>query len=211
MANIEWRMKGQYIKNCNCIATCPCDTVGVPYPDKGCEGMAGMHIDAGHFGDVKLDGLNWVVTYHWPGALHEGNGTIQPLIDQRATEAQRNALLQILSGQAGGDPWFEVLASLVTTIHDPQFLPVRWEFDKASRRATVQVPGFLETVSEPLRVPATGDEQQVIVRMPNGMEYKEFYVAKTAVLKGSGTIGFDHKNTHSSLAEVEHSHQGLRA
>lgn len=28
----SWRMKGQYIKNCNCIATCPCDTVGVPYP-----------------------------------------------------------------------------------------------------------------------------------------------------------------------------------
>jgi hypothetical protein len=28
MAQVEWKMKGEYMKNCNCIATCPCDTVG---------------------------------------------------------------------------------------------------------------------------------------------------------------------------------------
>ena len=58
MADVTWRMKGQYIKNCNCIATCPCDTVGFPHPDKGCEGMCGMHIVEGNFGDVPLSGLN---------------------------------------------------------------------------------------------------------------------------------------------------------
>jgi len=72
MTDAAWRMKGQYIKNCNCIATCPCDTIGFPYPEKGCEGMAGMHIVEGNFGDVKLDGLTWAVTYHWPGALSRG-------------------------------------------------------------------------------------------------------------------------------------------
>jgi hypothetical protein len=45
--------------------------------------------------------------------------------------------------------------------------------------------------------------------MPNGMEYKEMEVAATAVLKGTGAIKFDHKNTHSSLADVEHTHAGL--
>lgn len=210
MAKVQWRMKGQYIKNCNCIATCPCDTVGVPYPYKGCEGVVGMHIEQGHFGDVKLDGLNWAASFHWPGALHEGNGSMQPYIDAKATEGQRNALLAILSGQAG-DPWFEVLASVVTTLHDPQFVPITWAFDKPGRTARVVVPGFVETVSEPLTVPATGKEQEVIVRMPNGMECKEFQVARTAVLKGTGPIRFDHKGTHSTLADVEHSHQGLLA
>jgi hypothetical protein len=28
MGDVTWRVKGQYIKNCNCIATCPCDTRG---------------------------------------------------------------------------------------------------------------------------------------------------------------------------------------
>src|SRR5262245_14326326 len=184
MAATKWRMRGQYMKNCNCIAACPCDTTGFPYPEKGCQGMAGMHIIEGNFGDVPLDGLNWAVAYSWPGALHEGNGSLQPFIDQKATEEQRTALLTLLSGKVG-NAWFEVVASDVTTVHDPQFLPITWEFDKAGRRARVSVPGFLETQSRPLQIPATNDEQEVIVRMPNGMEYKEFYVAQTVALKGT--------------------------
>lgn len=210
MAKTEWRMKGPYVKNCNCIATCPCDTTGRPYPHPGCEGMSGMHIVQGNFGSMRLDGITWVATYYWPGALHEGNGVLQPFIDQKATPEQRNALLQILSGQAGGT-FFEILASIVVKVHEPQFVPIQFEFDKKKRMARVVVPGFLETTSEPLKVPATGDEQRVIVQMPNGFEYKEMEVAAAAVLKGTGPIKFDHKNTHSSLADVEHTHAGLVA
>ena len=210
MAQTQWRLKGQYIKNCNCIATCPCDTVGFPYPEKGCEGVAGMHITQGKFGNLKLDGLNWVVFYKWPGALHEGNGAVQAFIDKKATEAQRTALLTILSGKAG-NAWFEILSSIVTTVHDPQFVQITWEFDKKKRKARVRIPGFLETQSAPLKIPATDKEQQVIVRMPEGMEYKEFQVAQAVVLKGTGAIRFDHKNTHSSLAEVEHTQRGIQA
>ena len=210
MSKVPWRLKGQYIKNCNCVASCPCDTIGLPAPDKHCEGMAGMHIQQGNYGGVKLDGLSWAVTYHWPGALHEGNGTAQPFVDKSATEEQRSALLQIMSGKAG-NVWFEILASIITTFHEPQFLPITWEFDKKSRRAKVVIPGFLETVSAPLRIPATNDEQEVIVSMPNGMEYKQFQVAQAVVLKGTGPIKFDCVGTHSSLADIEHTEAGLRA
>jgi hypothetical protein len=203
-------MKGQYIKNCNCIAACPCDTTGFPAPDKGCEGMAGMHITQGNFGKVKLDGLSWVVVYSWPGALHEGNGTIQPFIDKKASQEQRNAILTILSGQAG-NAWFEVLASVVKTIHEPQFVPIKWKFNKQGRSARVSVPGFLETESAPLKIPATDDEQLVVVRMPNGMEYKEYYVAQAKILKGTGPVKFDYTGRHSSLAEVTQTHKGLQA
>jgi hypothetical protein len=210
MAAVKWTMRGQYMKNCNCIATCPCDTTGFPHPHKGCEGMAGMHIIEGNFGKVNLNGLNWVVVYSWPGALHEGNGSVQAFIDKKSSEEQRTAILTILSGKAG-DAWFEILASIVTTVHEPQFVPITWEFHKKKRTARVHIPGFLETRVAPLTIPATGDEQQVIVRMPNGMEYKEFQVAQSIVLKGTGAVKFDFKNTHSSLAEVEHTHKGLRA
>ncbi len=210
MSRVSWQMKGQYIKNCNCVASCPCDTSGFPGPQKHCEGMAGMHILEGKYGAIDLSGLTWAVTYHWPGALHEGNGSAQPFIDKKASEEQRTALLTIMSGQAG-NPWFEILASIITTFHEPQFLPITWEFDKKSRRARVVVPGFLETTSEPLKIPATGQEQEVIVRMPEGMEYKEFEVAQTVVLKGTGPIKFDCKGTHSGLAEVEHTQAGLQA
>ena len=204
----DWIMKGQYLKNCNCLATCPCDTTGFPAPHKFCEGMAGMNIQEGHFDGVDLSGLKWVASYHWPGALHEGNGTLEAFVDESATEAQRNALLTILTGQAGGT-FFEILSQIVTTVHGPYFVKIDWEFDKAKRRARVTIPGFLETTSEPLTVPPTGDEQRVIVRIPGGFEYKELEVAQTGILRGTGEIKYDWHHTHSSVAEVEHTPTGL--
>jgi hypothetical protein len=210
MAKLDWSIKGRYLKNCNCVATCPCDTVGIPYPDKGCEGMAGMHIEEGHFDNTRLDGLSWVVMYRWPGPLHEGNGSVQAFIDHKATQEQRDALLHILSGQAG-NVWFEFLASTVSKIHQPQFVPIEFEFDKKERKARVVIPEALETVSAPLVIPNTGQEHQVIVKMPQGMEYREMEVAQAMVLKGTAAIKFDHQNTHSSMAHVEQTHEGLRA
>ena len=206
----SWKMKGQYIKNCSCLATCPCDTIGVPAPNSFCEGVLGMNIQEGNFDGVSLSGLKWMAVFHFPGALHEGNGTMEAFVDERANEAQRNALLQILTGQAGG-PWFEILAQIVTKIEGPHFVRIEFQFDRAKRRARVSVPGFFETTSEPLTVPPTGEEQRVIVKMPGGFEYKEMEVAYAGTLKSNGAIKFDWQKTHSSLAEVEHTEKGLVA
>ena len=208
MAN--WRMKGEYLKNCNCLASCPCDTEGFPSPNKNCEGMAAMHITEGDFNGIKLDGLHWAGVVYWPGAMHEGNGSIQPLIDERASTEQRDALLQIMSGKNGGT-FFEILAAICPTVHPVQFVPFVWEFDHAGRRAKMSAGKFLKTASVPLTVPANGNLQRVIVRLPDGFEYKEMEVARSATLEVSGPIAFSHKNTHSSLAFVEHTQAGLLA
>ena len=208
MGKIEWLMKGRYLKNCNCVASCPCDTIGLPSPDKGCEGMAGMLIDQGHFGAVVLDGLSWVAMSRWPGPLHEGKGEIQPFIDERATAEQRTALLTILSGQAGNG-WFEFIASTIATAYEPQFVPIEFEFDKKKRKARVVIPGTLETISGPLILPNTKEENRVTVRLPDGREYLEMEVAQAMVLRGTGAIRYEHRNTHSSMAEVAYTHEGI--
>jgi hypothetical protein len=61
-----------------------------------------MNILEGQYEDISLSGLKWALLYKWPGPLHEGNGTLQPFIDVQADARQRQALLQILGGQAGG-------------------------------------------------------------------------------------------------------------
>jgi hypothetical protein len=127
----------------------------------------------------------------------------------RANAEQRIALLTILSGQAG-NAWFEFLASTVGTAYDPQFVPIEFEFDKKKRRARVVIPSALETVSGLLLLPNTKQENRVTVRLPEGREYLEMEVAQAMVLKGTGAIKFDYRNTHSSMAEVEHTHQGLK-
>src|SRR5260370_39823803 len=109
-------MQGKYLKNCTCLGSCPCDTIGVPLPGPSCEGLVGMHITQGHFDKVKLDRLAWAASVHWPGALHEGNGSIQPFIEVTPSQAQRDALLQILSGKGGG-PLSELHASPIPPCH----------------------------------------------------------------------------------------------
>ncbi len=203
-----WTMKGQYLKNCSCLATCPCDTIGVPAPNSFCEGVLAMQIEEGDFDGVPLDGLRWVAAAHWPGPLHQGNGTLELFIDERSRPEQRQALLQILSGQAGGT-LFEILAAIVSEVKGVHFVPIQFEFDRAKRRARLTVPGFVETVSRPLVVPGTGQEQRVIVCMPDGFEYREMEVAQAEVLRSSGAIEFDWQGTHSSLAEVTHTEKGL--
>src|SRR5438445_10623008 len=110
---MAWRMKGEYLKNCNCAATCSCDTTGFPSPFKGCEGVLGMNIREGNFDAINLSGLKFAVIYHWPGALHEGNGTVVALVDKKANAAQVHASATILTGQARGT-CIHALASLGT-------------------------------------------------------------------------------------------------
>jgi hypothetical protein len=203
----DWRMKGEYVKNCSCAAGCPCDFWAAP-THHYCTGMLGMRVNEGHFDKTRLDGVVWAVTYHWPGPLHEGNGTLQPFIDSRTNEAQRNALLTILSGKVG-NAWFEVVASIVTTIHEPQFVPIEFDFDLNKRRARVAIAGQFETRSGPIRNIVTGDEHRVLVDMPNGMEYSHPEIASAEVLRSTGKIAFDCPGAHSSLAAVEHTHKGL--
>jgi hypothetical protein len=50
-----------------------------------CEGVVGMQVEQGHFENVSLDGVKWAVAFHWPGPLHEGNGTVKPYFDPSQT------------------------------------------------------------------------------------------------------------------------------
>jgi hypothetical protein len=171
--------------------------------------MVGMHIDEGHFGDVSLDGLRWAATYHWPGPLHEGNGTLLAIIDERADEKQRNALLTILSGQEQVEgTFFHIISMIVSTMLEPKFLPIDFEFDLDGRTARMSVPGVFETTSEPIKNPVTGDPHRISVKIPQGFEYEEAEIA-SATIKGMGDIEFDHTNCHSSLADVTFTQSGL--
>ncbi len=205
-----WTLKGEYLKNCNCLPSCPCDTIGDPAPNSYCEGLVGMNIREGHFDAVDLGGLKYAEAFHFPGAMHQGNGDRILYIDQTASPAERDALQQILTGKAGG-VLYEIVASVLPNLKGIHFVPIEWQFDMAKRVARISVPGYGETTTAPLKIIPTGEDQRVIVRMPNGFEYKEMEVAQAVILKSTGGIQFDWKRTHSSLAHVERTDKGLVA
>lgn len=115
----------------------PCQFNQPPTHGK-CEAMGSMRIDEGHYGDVDLAGLCWVNTFKWPAAIHEGNGTFRSIIDERADDAQRKALDEILHGRATepGANFLAIFASTMTTVYDPLFLAIEFECDIKSRTAS---------------------------------------------------------------------------
>ncbi len=106
----NWEISGNYLESCNCEAACQC--VFLSPPDTGeCTVVVGWHVEKGHMGAVRLDGLNFAVAVHSPGPMTKVKWTLAGYVDAKAEAAQRKALETILSGQAGGH--FAVLGSFV--------------------------------------------------------------------------------------------------
>lgn len=210
MAQANWRLEGDWIKNCSCAYGCPCDFNARP-TNGNCKGLAGMRIEKGYFENVRLDGLSFFMTVDFPGALHEGNGQVQPIIDERATPEQREALFAIMSGQNSAEgTLFHIFSLIVTKMHDPIFAPVRFEFDMEARNARLDIPGVLKTEVEPIKNPVTGLPHRIRVVMPEGFEHLEGEVA-SATIHSTGAIKFDTKGTHSTLAHVVQTPVGVVA
>jgi hypothetical protein len=210
MATSDWRLEGEWIKNCNCAFGCPCDFNALP-TEGYCKGLVGMRITKGHFEKTKLDGLVFAATVDFPGALHEGNGQLQPIIDERATAEQREALFNIMSGKFSAEgTLFHIFSLIVTKIHDPLFVPITFSFDKDGRVARVVAKGVLETEVEPIKNPVTGAPHRIQVVMPEGFEHRGAEVA-SANIRSAGAIKFETKGTHSSLATVVQTPDGVAA
>jgi hypothetical protein len=97
----NWNIKGTYVEACDCEAVCPC-IFWSPPTNGTCTVMIGWHIDQGSFEDTRLDDLNAALLAHSPGHMKDGNWKVALYVDERADEAQNQALMGIFSGQAGG-------------------------------------------------------------------------------------------------------------
>jgi hypothetical protein len=206
----EWRIKATELANCNCDYGCPCQFNARP-THGNCHGLFGMQIEEGRFGAVRLDGLRTVLMASTPGALHEGNGTMQIIIDERADAAQRDALVKILTGQETDEMatiWW-VLAAMCPNKLEPLFRPIEFAVDVEARRGRVSVPGLLEIVGEPIRNPVTGAEHRVRIDLPDGFE---FHIAEigSATTYSTAAIAMDGlEKTYGQFAHIHIGNHGV--
>ena len=103
MADNNWSLTGTYFETCNCDAACPCVFLSAPTNGE-CNVLIGWHIDDGHFNDINLNNFSVALAVHSPGHMLEVKWTAAVYLDDKADEAQKDALLTIFSGQAGGHP-----------------------------------------------------------------------------------------------------------
>ena len=204
----DWRIKGPEFASCNCAWGCPCQFNALPtYGD--CRGMAAMNIEEGHFGDVRLDGLNWISLYVWPGPVHEGGGEKQNILDARADAAQREAIMAIQSGEHSepGATVFNVFASVIDTTHETLFEPIEFEVDVARRTATVNVPGLVQSNGTPIRNPVTGAEHSAKIVMPGGFEFTEAEMG-SGTTQTSTAIALDFADSYGQFAMIHMTPEG---
>jgi hypothetical protein len=136
--------------------------------------MVSYDIEEEYFGAIRLDGLRAALITSWPGAIREGNGTMQVIIDERADESQRDALLKILTGGETDDMatiWW-VFSAMCPNKLEPLFLPIEVAIDVEARRGHIWIPGIIETIGEPIRNPVTGAQHRARIQMPEGVEFR---------------------------------------
>jgi hypothetical protein len=143
----DWRIVGDWWDLCNCAIGCPC--VFGSNPTLGyCEGVLTWLIRDGNFGTTALGGnLAVVLIAHWEGNVLEKNREFGFLIDDRADPAQREALTQIFTGQAGGA--FAAWRDLTISLDGVAFVPMTVTHD--AETWTVAVPGLVEGLGGPYR------------------------------------------------------------
>lgn len=204
-----WNFEGRELVNCSCDYGCNCQFTGLP--DKGhCHAVAAIEIERGHHGDTRLDGLRLAAIFKWPGPIHEGHGEAIAFVDRRASDAQRDALLKIMTGQ-DTDPFatmFAVFASTVETMHEPVFTDIEFEVDIDLRRGRMTIPGHVTMTGEPLRNNVTGAEVRAQIHLPDGFEYEVADIG-SASSSGSGTVPIELKDSYAQFAHLHLDSHGV--
>jgi hypothetical protein len=155
-----WSIKGELILNCNCTVFCPCVvSLGKHLPTEGhCQAWAGIRIDKGKSGKTILGGLNVALLLEIPERMARGNWTAALWIDERATDAQFQALETILSGKGKGST--SIFSIVVGTYLGAERAPVAYETDGQKRRLTVPK----KIIGEVQPIPGAKSGEAVVVK-----------------------------------------------
>lgn len=167
-AQVKWTMEADYLQACSCDYGCPCEFEAPPTQGY-CHGIGAWRINSGTYGDVNLDGLGLGFALNSPAAIHLGNITLALFIDERADDQQREALIQIASGQAGGLP-FEIVASLVSNLSGPHFVP--FEFNLQGKNSSARIGDAVSMGFEPIKNPVTGEPEGIRIEHETGFLFK---------------------------------------
>jgi len=203
---MAWQIKAKYYEACNCAYGCPCNMNGFPTHGK-CEGSVGFHVLEGERDGVDLAGAKAVGAVKWPGAIHEGNGTMAVFID--GNEQQQEALVAILTAADPGLPW-EILAATVSEVHGPFFETIEIEDNGTDSR--VKVGEKLEIQMESFTNPVTGAKHEVHMVLPDGFIFQDGKIGTTSVnMVNADGVTFDHAGNNAYYSEVNWSSENRMA
>ena len=205
-----WEIDALELANCNCNFGCPCQFNSLP-THGNCEAAVGIIINKGFYGDQRLDGLKVAFTATWPGAIHQGNGTMQLVIDSAANPKQRAALQSIFSGGDTEDmaTVFWVYNKMSPNQLETLFKPIDAVIDLEARTGHVHVPGVFQLDAQPIRNPVTGAETRSRINLPRGFEFRQAEVA-SGTTKTQGAVSLKaNQATHAHFCRIYMNGKGV--
>ncbi|MBA2771354.1 MAG: DUF1326 domain-containing protein [Sphingomonas sp.] len=209
MTDTRWTIKGREFVHCNCAYGCPCQFNALPTHGNCCA-VAAIDIEEGKHGDTDLSGLRIACVLSWPGAIHEGRGQVVPIVDERADDKQRDALLRIMSGldTVPGATFLQVFSTTYETVHDPVFARIALELDVDGRTARLNVPGVIDARGEPIKNPISGEEHRARINLPEGFEYDICEVGRGWATT-QGAIEIELSDSHAQFAKLHMTESGV--
>jgi hypothetical protein len=104
----DWHLAGTYLESCNCEAICPCRRIGGRQGGRSthgvCLGALSWKIHDGQADGVDLQGLGVVLASRYSDDEPGSPWSFFLYVDERGSEAQRQALGDIFCGRRGGTP-----------------------------------------------------------------------------------------------------------
>lgn len=146
MTDQNWRLEGSYFETCNCEVACPCVWFNPP-TEGNCKLLVAWHIENGHLENQSLNGLNVALACYSPEHMKEGNWQAALYVDERADDAQVDAVTHIFSGQAGGH--LAVLMSFVGEVLGIKKVKIDYREEGECRKLVI--PGIAQAEIESIQ------------------------------------------------------------
>jgi hypothetical protein len=183
---MAYQLEGRLLEVCTCKAICPC-WVGED-PDGGtCDGVLAWHIDRGSVNGVDVSDRTIAVLAHIPGnALIPGSWRVVAYVDDKATDQQQEALLNVWTGKLGGP--VADLAGLIGEVVAVEQVPITFAVEKG--QGTLKIGPGIDAELAPLQgaTGATTLHDSAFSSIPGSPAY----VGKAPTYKAkNATLGLD--------------------
>ena len=170
MANYE--IEGSLLEACSCGAPCPCWIGEDPHGGK-CDAFLAYRIEKGSIKGVNVSGVAFAIVALVPGNILKGNWKIAIYMSDKASPAQKQAILDAWTGKLGGP--LADLAQLIGEVRGVHDASVDFRLEKG--KGTLKVGQCVEAEMTPY-VDANGNPTTLSNTIFSTIPGSPAYVAK---------------------------------
>lgn len=143
-------LTGSRIIGCCCAAPCPCRVNKPPMHNHGCDHTDAVHINQGHIGKTRMDGVTYVIVGRGFGESTAGNWA-HLYVDEKATEDQVKALNAFL--ESAIKSWGPKAPYLAGKFLGMKKVPMQYTVSADRRDYNVVIPNVLDLKTHSIILP----------------------------------------------------------